>query len=68
VEVEPDPKSYSLGVIHTPHACMLSIMDYPQLHYRYVDQNIEAYNNAWASLVQNMKVHDKDPHDEIDSY
>jgi hypothetical protein len=29
--------------------------------------NIKPYRNAWESLVQKMKVHKKDPHDEIKS-
>jgi hypothetical protein len=32
-----------------------------------VDHNIEPYRNAWASLVHNLKVHEKDPHAEIKS-
>jgi hypothetical protein len=67
VEVEPDRKYDYLGVSHTPFAWMLPIMDFPQPHCRYVDQNIEPYRNAWESLVQKMKVHEKDPHAKIKS-
>jgi hypothetical protein len=67
VEVEPDPKSDSLGVSHTPPAWILPIMDFPQPHCRSADLNIEPYRNAWASLVQKLKVHEKDPHAEIES-
>jgi hypothetical protein len=60
VEVEPDAKYDSLGVSHTPFAWILTIMDFPQPHCRYVDQNIEPYNNAWASQVlEKLKVHEK---------
>jgi hypothetical protein len=31
-----------------------------------VDQKIEPYKNAWESLVQKMKVHEKDPHSKIE--
>ena len=37
VEVEPDAKSYSLGVSHTPFACLLSIIDFPYPHCRAMD-------------------------------
>jgi hypothetical protein len=67
VEVEPYPKYDSLGVIHTPPAQMLPIMDFPKPHCISVDQNIEPYINSWASLVQNLKVHKKDPHVDIES-
>jgi hypothetical protein len=66
VEVELDSKFDSLGVIHTPSAWILSIMDFSQPHCRSLDQNIEPYNNAWASLVQKLEVHEKDPHVEIE--
>jgi hypothetical protein len=32
-----------------------------------VDQKIEPYINAWASLVQKLRVHEKDPHVDIES-
>jgi hypothetical protein len=32
-----------------------------------VDQNIEPYSNAWESLVQKVKLHEKDPHAKIKS-
>jgi hypothetical protein len=67
VEVEPDEKFDSLGVSHTPFAWFLSIMDFPHPYCRYVDQYIEPYNNAWASQVMKLKIHVKDPHDEIES-
>jgi hypothetical protein len=67
VEVEPDAKSDSLGVSHTHFAWLLAIMDCPQPHYRDADQKIEPYSNAWASLVQNLEVHEKAPHAEIKS-
>jgi hypothetical protein len=62
VEVEPDPKFDSLGESHAPPAWLLPILDCQQPHCRYVDQKIEPYSNAWASLVQNLKVHEKVPH------
>jgi hypothetical protein len=67
VEVEPDPKSDSLGVSHTPLAWLLPIMDFPQPHYISTDQNTESYNNAWESLVRKLKIHEKVPHANIDS-
>jgi len=67
VEVELDPKSNSLGVGHTPPAWFLPIKDFPQPHYRATDQNIEPYINAWESLVQKIKIHEKYPHAEIKS-
>jgi hypothetical protein len=67
VEVEPDPKYNYLGVSHTPFAWLLAIMDFPQPHCRAADQTIEPYKNAWALQVQNMKVHKKDSHVEIES-
>jgi hypothetical protein len=67
VEVEPDFKSDSLGVIHTPPAWFFSIMDFPQPYCGFVDLNIEPYSNAWELWVQKLKVHERDPHDEIDS-
>jgi hypothetical protein len=67
VEVVPYPKSNSLGVSHTPSTLLLSIMDFPQHHYRVADKNIESYNNAWESKVQKIKVHEKDPRVEIES-
>jgi hypothetical protein len=67
VEVKPDPKSNSLGEIHAPPTWMLPIADFQQPHCKYVDHKIEPYRNAWASLVQKMKVHEKDPHAEIES-
>jgi cell wall assembly regulator SMI1 len=42
-------------------------MDFSQPHYRAADQKIEPYRNAWASLVQNLKVHEKASHAEIES-
>jgi hypothetical protein len=66
VEVEPYPKSDSLGVSHTP-AWLLAIMDFPQPHCSPVDRKIEPYRNAWESQVHNLKVHEKAPHDEIES-
>jgi hypothetical protein len=30
-----------------------------------VDRNIETYSNAWVSLVQKMKIHEKDPYAKI---
>jgi hypothetical protein len=62
VEVEPDPKSDSLRVSHTPSTWMLATMDCPRPHCRVVDQNIEPYSNAWASQVLKMKVHEKAHH------
>jgi len=38
VEVEPDVKSGSLGVSHTPFAWLLSITDFPHPYSRYEDQ------------------------------
>jgi hypothetical protein len=67
VEVEPDAKSNSLGVSHTPSAWMLSIMDCPQNYCSSADQWIEPYSNAWASQVLNLKVHEKAPHAKIES-
>jgi hypothetical protein len=67
VEVEQDPKYDSLGESHDPLAWLLPIVYYQQPHCRYVDKKIEPYNNAWESLVHNMKVHEKDPHAEIES-
>jgi hypothetical protein len=67
VEVEPNAKSDSLEEIHAPPAWLLPIMDFQQLHCRYVDHKIEPNRNAWASLVQKMKVHEKAPHAEIKS-
>jgi hypothetical protein len=37
VEVEPDSKSDSIGVSHTPSAWILSIMDFPQYYFRSAD-------------------------------
>jgi hypothetical protein len=59
--------SDSLGVSHTPHAWILSITDFPQPYYRSMDLKIEPYSNAWASQVQKMKLHERAPHDEIES-
>jgi hypothetical protein len=67
VEVEPDSKSGSVGVSHTPFAWILSIMDFPQPYCVFVDRYIKPYRNAWASQVLKLKVHEKAPHDEIDS-
>jgi hypothetical protein len=67
VEVEPDPKSNSIGLSHTSLAWFLAIMDFPQPHCRAADQNIEPYNNVVASMVQTMKLHEKSLHVEIDS-
>jgi hypothetical protein len=67
VEVEPDPKFDSLGESHSPPTWLLPIVDCQQFHCMYVDKNVEPYSNAWASLVQKMKVHEKDPHAKIDS-
>ena len=67
MEVEPDPKSKSLEESHAPLAWLLPIVDFQQPQCRYVDNNIEPYNNAWASLVQKLKVHEKDPHAKIES-
>jgi hypothetical protein len=67
VEVETDPKSDSLGVNHTPPTWLLPIMDFPQPHYRSVDQNIEPYRNAWESQVENIKIHENASHVEIES-
>ena len=67
MEVEPDPKSDSLGEFHAPPAWLLPIVDCQQPHCRYVDQKIEPYNNAKASLIHKLKVHEKDPHAEIES-
>jgi hypothetical protein len=57
----------SLGVSHTSFARLLPIVDFQQPHCRYVDKKIETYNNAWTSLAQKLKVHEKAPHDEIES-
>jgi hypothetical protein len=65
--VEPDAKSDSLGVSHTPSAWLLSIMDFPQPYCSSADQWIEPYSNAWALQVLKRKVHEKSPHAEIKS-
>jgi hypothetical protein len=65
--VEPDAKSNSLGEIHAPPAWILAIMNCPQPYCRFVDQHIEPYNNAWASQVLKLEVHEKDHHAEIES-
>jgi hypothetical protein len=67
VDVEPDSKSGSLGVSHTPFAWLLAIMDFPQPYCSSMDQKIEPYSNAWASQVLKMKVNEKAPHAEIES-
>jgi hypothetical protein len=67
VDVEPDSKSGSVGVSHTPSAWLLSIMDFLQPYCSFVDQWIEPYSNAWALQVLNLKVHEKAPHVEIES-
>jgi hypothetical protein len=67
VEVELDPKFDSLGVSHTHPAWLRPIMDFPQPHCRVVDRKIEPYINAWASLVQKLKVHEKAYHAKIES-
>ena len=67
MEVELDAKSDSLGVSHTPFAWLFSIMDFQQPHCRDADQKIEPYRNAWASQVMKLKIHEKAPHDEIES-
>jgi hypothetical protein len=67
VEVEPDAKSDSLGLIHTPFSLLIVIIDFPQPHCRAMDQNIEPYSNAWASQVLKLKVHEKAPHAKIES-
>jgi hypothetical protein len=67
VEVEPDSKSGSVGVSHTPSAWLLAIMDFLQPYYSSMDQYIEPYSNAWASQVLKLKEHEKAPHVDIDS-
>jgi hypothetical protein len=67
VEVEPDTKSNSLGESHAHPPWLLPIVDFQQPHCRYVDQNIEPYSNARASLVHKLKIHEKDPYVEIKS-
>jgi hypothetical protein len=32
-----------------------------------MNQKVEPYRNAWESLVQKLKLHEKDPHVEIES-
>jgi hypothetical protein len=65
--VEPDSKSGSVGVSHTPSAWLLAIMDFPQPYCSSMDQYIEPYINAWASQVLKLKLHEKAPHAEIES-
>ena len=67
MEVEPDSKSDSLGESHAPPAWLLAIMDFPQPYCSSSDKPIEPYNNAWASQVLKLEVHEKAPHAEIDS-
>jgi hypothetical protein len=65
--VEPNPKSNSLGESHSPPTWLLPVVDFQQPHCRYVDQKIEPYSNEWESLVQKMKVHEKDIHAKMES-
>ena len=67
MEVEPNDKSDSLGVSHTPFSWMLAIMDCPKPHCRATDKKIEPYRNAWESQVLKIKVHEKAPCDKIES-
>jgi hypothetical protein len=65
--VEPDSKSSSVGVSHTPSVWILAIMDFPQPYCSSVDHYIEPYSNAWALQVLKLKVHEKAPHVEIEA-
>jgi hypothetical protein len=67
VEVEPDAKSNYLGGSHAPLSWLISIMDFPKTYCRFADQYINSYSNAWASQVLKLKIHEKDPHAEIES-
>jgi hypothetical protein len=67
LEVELNPNSNSLGVSHTPHAWLLTIMDFPKPHCRVADHKIEPYRNAGESMVHKLKVHEMTSHAKIES-